>query len=159
MATIRNVDGAADIIEIRTLFREYARSLGVDLGFQDFDDELATLPGAYVSPGGALILAAIGAHSVGCVAVRRLGTDTCEMKRLYVRPEVRGQGLGRVLAEAAIEFGKAAGYRAMRLDTLPTMTSAHRLYRQLGFREVPPYRYYPVSGTSFMELALTRDSA
>ena len=150
---IREADNA-DVAEIRKLFEEYAQSLGIDLGFQDFEQELASLPGAYAPPAGRLLLAADGASPVGCVAVRRLGDDMCEMKRLYVRPEVRGQRLGRKLAEAAIAFGRGAGYRAMRLDTLPSMATAHELYRQLGFREVAPYRYNPVPGTTFMELVL-----
>ena len=156
MATIREAEGSVDIEEIRALFEEYAQSLGVDLSFQDFGAELAGLPGAYAPPGGRLLLAVNGTRSVGCVGVRPLGDGICEMKRLYVRPEARGQGLGRELTEAAIAFAKAAGYRAMRLDTLPTMGAAQDLYRQLGFREVAPYRYNPVPKTSFMELDLNR---
>ena len=114
MATIREADGRVDIDEIRTLFEEYAQSLGVDLSFQDFGVELAGLPGAYASPGGRLLLAVDGTRPVGCVGVRPLGDGICEMKRLYVRPEARGQGLGRELTQAAIAFGRAAGYRAMR---------------------------------------------
>jgi ribosomal protein S18 acetylase RimI-like enzyme len=154
MATIREADGSADVAEIRALFEEYAQSLGIDLSFQGFGDELASLPGAYSPPGGRLLLAAHGARAVGCVGVRPLGDGLCEMKRLYVRPEARGGGLGRQLAEAAIAFGKAAHYHAMRLDTLPTMAAAQELYRQLGFRDVAPYRYNPVPDTSFMQLDL-----
>lgn len=106
---IREADGDADIAEVRTLFEEYAQSLGIDLGFQDFDAELAGLPGAYSRPDGLLLLAAIAARTVGCVAVRRLDADVCEMKRLYVRPDARGHAVGRALAEAAVAFGKAAG--------------------------------------------------
>ncbi len=138
----------------RRLFEEYAQSLGIDLSFQGFDDELASLPGGYSPPGGRLLLAEDGLRPVGCVGVRPLDDGICEMKRLYVRPEARGLGVGRKLAEAAIAFGKSARYRAMRLDTLPTMGSAQELYRQLGFREVGAYRYNPVPGTSFMELDL-----
>lgn len=152
MVTIREADGVADIADIRMLFEEYAESLGVDLGFQDFDAELSGLPGAYAQPSGVLLLAAAAGRTVGCVGVRRLGADVCEMKRLYVRPEGRGQAAGRALAEAAIAFATTAGYHAMRLDTLPSMIGAQALYRQLGFRDVPPYRYNPVPGTSFMEL-------
>ena len=156
MATIHDADGPADIAEIRALFVEYAQSLGVDLRFQGFDEELASLPGAYSRPSGCLLLAVTGERSVGCVAVRRLDTSICEMKRLYIRPEARGQGVGRALAEAAVTFGKAAGYEAMRLDTLPTMAKAQALYRQLGFRDVLPYRFNPIAGTAFMELRLAK---
>ena len=154
LATLREADGRADVAEIRVLFEEYAQSLGIDLSFQDFAEELASLPGAYSPPRGRLLLAANGARAVGCVGVRPQDEGICEMKRLYVRPEARGQAVGRALAEAAIAFGKAAGYHAIRLDTLPTMTGAQALYRQLGFVNVPPYRYNPVPDTSFMELDL-----
>jgi len=154
MATIREANGSADVEEVRQLFEEYAQSLGVDLSFQGFGEELASLPGSYSPPGGRLLLAADQAHAVGCVGVRPLENGICEMKRLYVRPEARGRGVARQLAEAAIAFGKAANYHAMRLDTLPTMTAAQELYRQLGFRVVEAYRYNPVPGTSFMQLDL-----
>jgi len=154
MTRIREADCVADIAEVRTLFEEYAQSLGIDLGFQDFRQEVTGLPGAYARPTGLLLLATTGDRSIGCVAVRRLDSDTCEMKRLYVSAEARGQGVGRALAMAAVEFGKGAGYHAMRLDTLPTMAAAHALYRQLGFGDVPPDRYNPVLGTAFMELVL-----
>jgi ribosomal protein S18 acetylase RimI-like enzyme len=154
MATIREVDGGVDVAEVRLLFEEYAQSLGVDLSFQGFGEELASLPGAYSPPGGRLLLAADEERAVGCVGVRPLADGLCEMKRLYVRPDARGRGVARKLAEAAIAFGKAANYRAMRLDTLPTMAAAQDLYRQLGFRDVAPYRYNPIPGTSFMELEL-----
>ena len=154
--TIREIEGGADLAEIRALFEEYAQSLGIDLGFQDFDAELAGLPGAYSPPTGVLLLAGTAAGIVGCVAVRRLDAEVCELKRLYVRPEARGQAVGRALVEAAVAFGKAAGYHAMRLDTLASMTEAQALYRHVGFRAVPPYRNNPVPGTSFWELALNR---
>ena len=153
--TIREANGVADITDVRALFEEYAQSLDTDLGFQDFDQELAGLPGAYSRPRGLLLLATKCDRSVGCVAVRSLDADTCEMKRLYVSVEARGQRIGLALAEAAIEFAKGTGYRAMRLDTLPTMATAQALYRHLGFRDVPPYRYNPVPGTSFMEVILS----
>ena len=123
-----------DIQEIRILFEEYAKSLGVGLGFQDFESELAGLPGAYGSPGGCLLLATDGARSVGCVGVRPLADGVCEMKRLYVRPEARGQAVGRRLVEGAIAFARRTGYRTMRLDTCrdDRRTGA---YRQMGFRE------------------------
>lgn len=153
MITLRQA-GDADVSEVRALFREYAESLDVALDFQDFENELASLPGAYSLPGGCLLLATDGARSVGCVGVRPLDERTCEMKRLYVRQEARGQSVGRRLVDEAIAFARAAGYRAMRLDTLPTMTAARELYRQMGFRDIAPYRYNPIPGTSFMELML-----
>jgi putative acetyltransferase len=157
MATIREAVGSADVAEIRLLLEEYAQSLGIDLSFQGFGEELAGLPGAYSAPGGRLLIAVDeGARAVGCVGVRPLADGVGEMKRLYVRPDARGRGLARQLAEAAIAFGKAANYHAMRLDTLPTMAAAQQLYRQLGFRDVAPYRHNPVPGTSFMELDLGR---
>jgi predicted 3-demethylubiquinone-9 3-methyltransferase (glyoxalase superfamily)/ribosomal protein S18 acetylase RimI-like enzyme len=154
MALIVLVESAADTEAVAALFREYAASLGVDLSFQGFDAEVAGLPGEYAPPGGCLLLATGGESPAGCVAVRDLGDGVCEMKRLYVRPGGRAGGLGRALAEAAIAFGRRAGYRAMRLDTLPSMTAARRLYGNLGFLEIPPYRYNPIEGTSFMELTL-----
>ena len=137
---------AGDVELVRTLFREYAESLGVDLSFQGFEDEVATLPEGY----DVLLLAG----DAGCVGVRPFADGVCEMKRLYVRPSARGSGLGRALACAAIEHARALGYRAMRLDTMPTMGSAQALYESLGFVEIPPYRHNPVAGTRFMELLL-----
>lgn len=145
---------ATGLAAIRTLFREYAASLDVDLAYQDFDGEIASLPGDYEPPGGCLLLAREGPAALGCVGVRPFEADVCEMKRLYVRPEARGTGLGRRLALAAIEFARGAGFRAMRLDTLPSMGTAQALYRALGFHDIVPYRFSPVVGTSFMELTL-----
>jgi putative acetyltransferase len=145
---------AQSITEVRSLLLEYAASLDVDLAYQSFSEEVASLPGEYAPPRGCLLLAREGALPVACVAVRSLDAHACEMKRLYVSPSGRGSGLGRELAVAAIEFGRTAGFRVMRLDTLPSMTAAQALYRALGFREIAPYRFSPVVGNLYMELTL-----
>jgi ribosomal protein S18 acetylase RimI-like enzyme len=142
------------IEEARTLFKEYSDATGVDLCFQNFEQELASLPGDYAPPTGRLILAYDGEEAAGCVALRRVDDAVCEMKRLYVRPGFRGTGLGRTLAERIVGEAREMGYGRMRLDTLPSMGSAIALYRSLGFREIEPYRFNPVEGTLYMELEL-----
>jgi len=151
MARIEPVNGEADLADVRALFREYADALGVDLGFQGFEAELAGLPGDYAPPRGRLLIAWEGSRALGCAALRPLGPDVCEAKRLYVRPEARGTGLGRQLTDALIAEARAIGYGRLRLDTLPGMTQAIALYRSLGFRVIAPYRYNPIEGTLFLE--------
>jgi ribosomal protein S18 acetylase RimI-like enzyme len=157
MVTFSVAADDAAIDAVRGLMLEYAASLGVDLAYQDFGAEVEALPGAYAPPRGLLLLATTGGEAVACVGVRPHAEGTCEMKRLYVRPVARGSGLGGRLAVAAIDFARACGYERMRLDTLPSMESAHALYRSLGFREIAPYRFSPVAGNRFMELELRTD--
>jgi putative acetyltransferase len=140
--------------QVRELFLEYADSLGFDLCFQGFQEELATLPGQYIRPGGRLLLASWSGAVAGCAGLRPLESGICEMKRLYVRPAFRGLGLGLMLAQRIIDEGREAGYQSMRLDSLPSMNAALTLYRQLGFQEVPPYRENPIAGAVFLELPL-----
>jgi putative acetyltransferase len=155
------VDGssAAQLPAVRALFVEYAASLDFDLCFQDFDQELAGLPGDYAPPRGRLLLAMVEGHAVGCVGLRPLAQDACEMKRLYVQPVTRGRGIGRALAEAVIKEAALLGYERMLLDTVPSMRTAIELYRQLGFRSIAPYRLNPVPGALFFELVLPQAAA
>ena len=144
------IEPASDLGVVRDLLLEYAASLGVDLGFQDFEHELATLKTYYE----LVLVTRIGDEIAGCVALRRIDDEICEMKRLYVRPRFRGRDLGRALAMAIIDEARSRGYARMRLDTLPTMSSAMQLYESLGFRDIAPYRFNPIAGTRFMELTL-----
>jgi putative acetyltransferase len=141
----------------KVLFQEYASALGIDLGFQNFAQELAGLPGDYRRPAGGLMLGLEADVVVGCVAFRRLEPGIAEMKRLYVRPAARGGGWGRRLAERVMGEARAAGYDRMRLDTLPGMGAAQGLYLGLGFREIAPYRHNPVPGARFLELDLRQN--
>ena len=153
--TIRDARFPQDRDCVEALFREYADSLDVDLGFQGFEEEVASLPGAYRAPGGALPLAFRGGDAIGCVALRALeAPDVAELKRLYVRPAGRGLALGKRLSETAIARATELGYSRLRLDTLPSMQAAQTLYAALGFREIAPYRFNPVEGVRYLELAL-----
>ena len=152
--TIVDAATASAVDQARGFFRKYQASQGVDLCFQGFEQELASLSGAYAPPAGRLLLAADGAELAGCVALRPLGGGVCEMKRLYVRPAARGVRLGRRLAETVIGEARAIGSARMRLDTLPSMKEAIALYRSLGFVEITPYYEHPVAGALFMELGL-----
>ena len=144
-----------DLEDVRTLFREYAALVAEALCFQDFDRELAALPGEYASPHGALLLARDGPAAAGCVALRRLDGATGEMKRMYVRDAYRGTGLGRRLALAALEQAKQRGFRRLVLDTLPRLAPAIALYRNLGFRDCPPYLAAPTPGALCFELRIS----
>ncbi len=150
------VTGGEDLERIRELFREYEQDLPFDLSFQSFDRELTELPGRYARPTGCMLLATWGQQLAGCVALRRIGEGVCEMKRLYVRPALRGRGIGRSLAGAIVEEARRIGYKRMRLDTV--LEPAKSLYCSLGFREIPPYQHVPIQGVVFMELDLQQES-
>jgi len=153
-ARISEVRGESELDIARSLFEEYAREIDVDLCFQGFADELANLSSMYAPPGGGILLAHGDDGVLGCVGFRRLAPDTCEMKRLYVRPAARGSHLGRRLVLEIIDRARAAGYERMVLDTLPRMKAARSLYRSLGFEEVSPYYDNPTEGVLYMELPL-----
>ena len=147
---LRDAEFPGDHVLVRTLFREYAVELGIDLCFQGFEEELASLPGKYAAPSGALLLAG----EEGCVALRDVGDGVCELKRLFVRPSARGSGLGNDLALAIVERGRQLGYRHMVLDTLDRLEPAIRLYSRLGFEESEPYYDNPLPGVVYMRKAL-----
>lgn len=154
---IKHIQSTEDLKDAISLFEQYAKSLKIDLSFQDFANEMASMPGKYAPPSGCLLLARnkdTGA-AIGCVGLRGLETHAiCEMKRLYVDPNGRGLGVGRALAVAVIEEAKRLGYTAMRLDTLSSMESAKALYKALGFKEIGSYYETPIEGTVFLELSL-----
>ena len=143
-----------DLTAVRALFREYAAGVGVDLCFQGFDEEVATLPGRYAPPAGRLLVARRGAEAVGCVGLRALDQGACEMKRLYVRSDVRGQNLGRRLVERICDHARALRYTRLCLDTLPSMSAARILYRTLGFKPIEPYVFNPIAGAEYLALDL-----
>jgi len=145
---------SGEIPAVRRLFEEYARELGIDLAFQGFADELDQLPGVYAPPDGRLVLAKEEGEIVGVAALRRLDPDVCELKRMVVRKDQRGRGIGRRLADAIVAEARELGYRAMRLDTLARLRPATRLYRSMGFVEIPPYRPNPHDDVVYLELDL-----
>ena len=146
------IERATDMRLVRAMLEEYARATHVDLSFQDFDHELETLPYEY----DPILVAWSEEQPAGCVALRRIDDETCEMKRLYVRPGFRGKAVGRALAEAVIVEARRRSFKRMRLDTLPAMHEAMALYESLGFTDIAPYRYNPIAGSRYMELDLTR---
>ncbi|MBW1998420.1 MAG: GNAT family N-acetyltransferase [Deltaproteobacteria bacterium] len=154
MITIVEASSDELIAAVKGLFMEYADSLGFDLSFQNFDDEMKGFPGQYSPPVGCLYVALADDQPIGCVGVRRFEEGICEMKRLYVRPGFRGKKAGTLLAEAAMRWARAAKYKTMRLDTVSSMVRANDLYKALGFKETSPYRENPVEGAIFMELDL-----
>jgi putative acetyltransferase len=154
-AEIMEAISGEDYAAGKTLIEEYAAALGVDLCFQNFPEEIANLPTIYGLPRGCLLLARMNGQLVGCVAVRNQGAAVCEMKRLYVKPQGRKTGLGRHLAESAVEHAKRLGYSRMVLDTLPSMIEAQSLYESLGFRELEGYYQNPLSGVHYLALELT----
>jgi putative acetyltransferase len=152
---IHQADLVESIAQVRELFLEYAESLGFSLCFQSFERELAELPGDYAPPDGRLFLLTFQGTPSGCVALHKSASQVGEMKRLYVRPQFRGKGLGKILAERVIAEARQIGYKELRLDTVePLMRTAVALYRSLGFREIPPYRPNPIEGALYMELVL-----
>ncbi|MEF7617518.1 GNAT family N-acetyltransferase [Aquincola sp. MAHUQ-54] len=159
MIEIRPARLPEDLPVVRTLFREYAAGLGVDISFQGFEDELAALPGKYAAPEGRLLLAWRGSEVLGCVALRPLGDGRSEMKRLFVRPAARGLRLGRLLAERICGEARDAGYSHVCLDTLPRLAEAVSLYRSMGFQPTAPYVFNPLEGVLFMALDLRPGSS
>jgi putative acetyltransferase len=152
---LSQAEASRHVSAIRELFLEYAQSLNFSLCFQSFEKELAGLPGDYAPPEGRLLLATLDSVSAGCVALHQLDDEVCEMKRLYVRPQFRGKGLGRILAERVVADAREIGYKRLRLDTVePVMRDAVAMYRKLGFREIAPYRANPIEGALYMELQL-----
>ena len=158
-AVITQAQNPGDYAAGKLLVEEYEAALGVDLCFQNFSEEIANLPGFYGPPGGCLLLARINDELAGCIAVRGLGDGDCEMKRLYVRPQYRREGVGRRLVETAIRRARELGYARMLLDTLPAMTEAQSLYQSLGFGEIDGYYVNPVEGVRYLALELDGDEA
>ncbi len=156
MTDIRSAVFPEHLDAVQAIFREYADSLDIDLCFQNFEEELAGLPGKYAEPQGRVLLAWQDRQVIGCVAMRPLDATTCEMKRLFVHPAGRGQQLGKRLADAICRSAKEAGYQRILLDTLPTMHAALQIYGALGFKEIAPYTFNPIEGAKYMALDLSQ---
>lgn len=155
MINILQAETPQQIEDARILFREYEKWFGLNLCFQNFDEEVANLPGNYIKPSGRLLLASVDGKIAGCIALRAIEADVCEMKRLFVRPNFQGAGVGKNLIEKLIEEARFIGYRKMRLDTFPPkMQKAVEIYKSYGFREIPPYYYNPYGEALFMEMDL-----
>jgi len=153
--TISSAESPAAIAEVRDLILEYWESRKLEFTYFNFDREIANLPGDYAPPAGKLLLASCHGEPAGCVALRKLENEICEMKRMYLREKFRGHGFGRALADAIIAEARRIGYRKMRLDTIgPTMREALHMYRQMGFRDILPYRHNPLPGAAFLEIDL-----
>ncbi|MEO8524810.1 MAG: GNAT family N-acetyltransferase [Caldimonas sp.] len=156
---LRHAESTAELALAADIFREYAASLDIDLCFQNFEAEVASLPGEYIAPAGHLMLAFVDGQAAGCGALRPLAeadyANACEMKRLYVRPAFRRFGLGRLMAQALLDEARRAGYSAMLLDTLDEMEAARELYTTLGFEEIPPYYFNPIAGAHYLKADLT----
>ena len=156
MDFVRVESGSGLVPIARELFLEYRAELGIDLGFQGFEEELADLPGKYAAPAGLLLLVYDGERPVACGALRDLGDETCELKRIYVRPEARRRGLATVISSRLLDFARSRGYRRARLDTLRRLPGAVELYRELGFEFIEPYNFNPEPDIVYMERGLDR---
>ncbi|MBX2896441.1 MAG: GNAT family N-acetyltransferase [Cyclobacteriaceae bacterium] len=153
--TITTATSEQDFELAKKLMKEYAADIGVDLSFQDFETELKNVATRYTEPDGTFVIAYHNNQPVGCFGIRKMDSRTCELKRMYLRREARGNGWGEKLLKAAIDKAAALNYQCMRLDTLPSMTSAIRLYQKVGFKEIEPYRFNPIAGSKFMEIDVT----
>lgn len=143
----------------KKLMKAYATDIGVDLTFQDFENELKNVSTLYANPEGAFIIAYHNSNPVGCFGIKKIDSEICELKRMYLSRDVRGLGLGEKLLREAIQIAAGLNYKKMRLDTLPTMNSAIRLYQKIGFKEIHPYRFNPIAGSKFMEIALGKTNS
>ena len=158
MLQIIKAETAEHYRQTQYMFQQYAASLEFNLESQEFDKEVNTLPGAYAPPAGCILLAAISGQFVGCVAFRKIGESICEMKRLFVLPQYRADGIGRLLARSIIAEAEKTGYQQMRLDTVASMTAANALYASLGFQAIEPYCYNPLEDAAYYELTLSQEA-